>query len=30
MRWNLENAQRMIVIRAAVLSDSFDDLGEAA
>jgi hypothetical protein len=30
MCWNAENAQRMIVIRAAVLSDSFDDLWAAA
>lgn len=26
MRWNLDNANRMLVIRAAVLGDDFDDL----
>lgn len=30
MRWNLENIQSMIVIRGAVLDDSFDDLYAAA
>jgi len=26
MRWNADNAQRMLVIRSASLSDEFDDL----
>jgi hypothetical protein len=26
MRWNSDNAQRMLVIRSASLSDEFDDL----
>jgi len=26
MRWNRDNAQRMLLIRSATLSDEFDDL----
>jgi hypothetical protein len=30
MRWNPPNADRMLIIRAAALSNSFDDLWRAA
>ena len=30
MRWNADNANQMLVIRAAVLADDFDDLWDAA
>ena len=30
MRWNAENANRMLVIRAAVLGDDYDALWDAA
>jgi hypothetical protein len=30
MRWNKENANRMLVIRSAVLSDTFHELWTAA
>ena len=30
MRWEMDNANRMLVIRAAILSNHFDDLWQNA